>query len=120
MTRTATRPIPASRRPSVRPVRASPRSPSRSPSAQVDQVVDIAKNVYNFNAGDLFNSIFTEYDQKFIGKLDLQINDNQRITASYQHTAGETLTVNSGSTSSVTPQVTLPSNWYINNRNSSR
>ncbi len=82
--------------------------------AEVDQVVNIAKTVYHFDPGSLANTLFTEYDQKFIGKLDYQINDNQRVSFSYQHTAGETPTVNSGSTSTVTPQITLPSNWYVN------
>ena len=82
--------------------------------ADVNQVVNIAKTVYGFNPGDLNDTLFTEYDQKFLGKLDWQINDNQRLSFSYQHTAGETPTVNSGSTSTTTPQITLPSNWYIN------
>lgn len=82
--------------------------------AEVDQVVNIAKTVYHFDPGSLADTLFTEYDQKFIGKLDWQINDNQRVSFSYQHTAGETPTVNSGSTSLTTPQITLPSNWYVN------
>jgi hypothetical protein len=82
--------------------------------SEVDQVVNIAKTVYHFDPGSLADTVFTEYDQKFIGKLDYQINDNQRVDFSYQHTAGETPTVNSGSTSTVAPQMTLPSNWYVN------
>jgi outer membrane receptor for ferrienterochelin and colicin len=81
--------------------------------AQVDQVANITKSVYGFDPGNI-NEGFDEFDQKYIGKLTWQINDSQRIVASYQHTEGETLTVNSGSTSTTTPEITLPSDWYLN------
>ncbi|MBS0470600.1 MAG: TonB-dependent receptor [Proteobacteria bacterium] len=80
--------------------------------AQVDQVASIAQSIYGFNAGN-FADNFTEYNQRYIAKLTWQIDDNQRLVATYQHTAGGTLATGGGSTSSVTPAVAMPSNWYI-------
>jgi hypothetical protein len=80
--------------------------------AQVDQVAAIAQSVYGFDAGD-FRDNFTEYNQRYIAKLTWQIDDNQRLVASYQHTAGGTLATGGGSTSLTTPGVAMPSNWYV-------
>ncbi len=45
--------------------------------AQVQQVETITKNVYGFNPGDLTQT-FPLYNQRYIGKLEWQINDDQR------------------------------------------
>ncbi len=83
-------------------------------TAEVNQVVNIAETKYGFNPGNINDSLFTEYDQKFISKLTWQINDNQKVVFSYQHTEGDSPAVNSGSTTFGAQQVTLPSNWYVN------
>ena len=81
--------------------------------AEVQQVESITKNVYGFNPGDL-NDTFPLYNQRYIGKLEWQINDDQRLIGTYQHVAGGQLSVQNGNTGSTTPQVSLPSDWFNN------
>ncbi|HUO98890.1 MAG TPA: carboxypeptidase regulatory-like domain-containing protein [Rhizomicrobium sp.] len=83
--------------------------------ADVNQVVNIAKTVYGFNAGDL-GSNFTTYNQRLIGKLTWQINENQSLDFKYQRSAGDFLSINNGSSSDTLPRVNLPSTWYNNSQ----
>lgn len=80
--------------------------------AEVDQVTAIAKSVYGFDAGNLGDN-FTEYNQRYMGKLTWNIDDRNTLVAAYSHTSGGTLTTGGGNTGSHSPQVVLPSNWYI-------
>jgi len=81
--------------------------------AEVNQIVADAKNVYGFNAGNLTDPN-SEYNQRYIGKMTWQINDNHALTGTYQHAAGAQLVVSGGSASSTAPRVALPSDWYSN------
>lgn len=82
-------------------------------TADVAQVQSIAQSVYGFNAGN-FNNSYTEYHQRYIGKLTWQINDDQALNLVYQRSTGSTLAINNGSTSTTLPYLTMPSNWYAN------
>jgi Carboxypeptidase regulatory-like domain len=82
-------------------------------TAEVQQVADIAKSVYGFDAGSL-NDQIPLYNQRYIAKLAWQINDDQRLVGTYQHVAGGQLAIVGGNTSATTPQVSLPSHWYNN------
>ena len=82
-------------------------------TAQVNQIIADAKNIYGFNAGNLADN-FSEYNQRYIAKLTWQINDDHALTGSYQHVTGAQLAINNGSSSSSLPRVNLPSNWYEN------
>ena len=84
--------------------------------AQVDQVIAISKSVYGFDPGSLFQQ-FTEHNERYIAKLAWQINNNNRLVATFQHVTGGTLSINNGSASNSTPAVTLPSDWYLDAEN---
>lgn len=79
--------------------------------SEIDQVIDIAQNVYGFNPLDVQDA-FTEQNERWMGKLTWQINDDHRIIGTYQNVVGGTLAITGGNTSTTTPQVSLPSNWY--------
>lgn len=81
--------------------------------ADVTNVTNIAESVYGFNPGS-YNSNFTEYNQRYMGKLSWQINDDQQLSLTYQRSTGSTLAINNGSLSTTTPLLTMPSNWYTN------
>ncbi len=82
-------------------------------TAQVNQIIADAKNVYGFDAGNLADN-FSEYNQRYMAKLTWQINDDHALTGSYQHVTGAQLAINNGSSSASLPRVNLPSNWYEN------
>jgi len=81
--------------------------------AEVNKIADDARNVYGFNPGNL-SDVYTETNQRYIGKLSWQINDDHTLSGVYQHAAGAQLVVGSGITSTGGPRVSLPSNWYQN------
>jgi outer membrane receptor protein involved in Fe transport len=85
--------------------------------AEVNKIVQDAQTVYGFNAGNLLSN-YTEYNQRYIGKLTWQINDDHSLTGVYQHAAGAQLVVGSGvsTASSPGPRISLPSNWYTNSQ----
>src|SRR6185437_14842239 len=80
---------------------------------EVNAIVADAKNVYGFNAGNLADN-YTENNQRYIGKLTWQINDDHTLTGVYQHAAGAQLVIGSGTASTSGPRLSLPSNWYQN------
>jgi hypothetical protein len=79
--------------------------------AQVDQVSNIAKSVYNYDPGG-FVSINNQKDEKIVGRIDWNITDRQKLSLSYIN-AYESSTVAQGTSASTTaPAVGLASNYY--------
>jgi hypothetical protein len=78
-------------------------------SADVAEAQRIAREVYNFNAGEPSLNI-TEGDLKLLGKVDWTISSKHRATLRYQRTGGNTVT------QSTTTETRLPlsSHWYDN------
>ncbi len=58
--------------------------------ADVDEVVDIFQTVYGFDSG-IFAASDVDEDEKFLLKLDWDINDEHRAVASYQRAEGDVL-----------------------------
>jgi len=79
--------------------------------AEVDQVIQISKDVYNFDPLSLRNQ-FGEDNRRWIGKLTWQINDDHRAQFTYSSADGGTLSTNASSSSSL-PILGLPSDWYL-------
>ena len=52
--------------------------------AQAQEVIDISKNVYNYDAGGYTGLASTLIDEDRLGKLDWNINDNHRATYTHQ------------------------------------
>ena len=58
--------------------------------AEVDEVIDIFQTVYGFDPG-IFDASDVDEDEKFLVKLDWDINDQHRAVASYQRAEGDVL-----------------------------
>ena len=58
--------------------------------ADVDEVIDIFQTVYGFDPG-IFDASDVDKDEKFLVKLDWDINDQHRAVASYQRAEGDVL-----------------------------
>ena len=59
--------------------------------AQLDRIAAIARDVYDFDPGDL-PSTFAEDDEKILAKLDWNITDNHRASFTYNRIDGNNLT----------------------------
>ncbi|MDC2888438.1 TonB-dependent receptor [Psychrosphaera algicola] len=75
--------------------------------ASYNEVVQIAKDVYGVDAGN-WEVAPTEEDEKFLLKLDWNINEDHRVSATYQHTTGNSIRNQSSSGS----ELRLSSHWY--------
>lgn len=75
--------------------------------ASYEEVVQIAKDVYGIDAGN-WKVAPTEEDEKLLVKLDWNINDDHRVSATYQHTTGNSIRNQSSSGS----ELRLSSHWY--------
>ncbi|MDI7775835.1 carboxypeptidase regulatory-like domain-containing protein [Asticcacaulis sp. EMRT-3] len=79
--------------------------------ADIDQVTSIMKSKYGYDPlGWSGSEPYT--DEKYFGKLDWQINDNQRATLSYQDTKSQSISDYDNSTSY--GDLALQSHWYTN------
>lgn len=78
-------------------------------AADVQNVVNIAKSVYNYDAGGLLPSN-PEDDEKTLVKLDWNIVDGQRASLTYQRNRG--IDVVQANSSSSLRRLSLTSNWY--------
>lgn len=58
--------------------------------ADVDRVIDIFKTKYGFDPGK-FSTTDKDSDEKILLKLDLNINDNHRASATYQRADGDVI-----------------------------
>ena len=77
--------------------------------AEYDQIVQITRDVYDFDPGDRVSSL-PEEDEKIFAKIDWNITDNQRASFSYQRTEGnEVIQTNN---SSNFRDLSTPSDWY--------
>ncbi|MFK8032424.1 MAG: TonB-dependent receptor [Gammaproteobacteria bacterium] len=76
----------------------------------IDNVLRISNDVYNFNAGALPDNGTDITDEKIIVKLDFDINDKHSITATYQDVTGA-VQVPQGN-SNFNNRIGLTSNWY--------
>jgi outer membrane receptor for ferrienterochelin and colicin len=59
--------------------------------AELDEIVDIARNIYLYDPGPIPTSLDHE-DEKFLAKIDWNINDQQRLAFTYTFNDGENFT----------------------------
>ncbi len=79
--------------------------------AQVDQVSNIAKSVYNYDTlGILRNDV--EQDEKLVAKLDWNISDRHRAALTYFRSVGDRSFQRNTSTSNTAPSLGLFSTGY--------
>ena len=77
----------------------------------IDTVTGVADSVYGFDAGTpLLTS--TEKDEKIVGKITWNINDDHRLSLSYINAYDEANFLQNGSTSPSSPSYGLSSNAY--------
>jgi len=77
--------------------------------AEVNRVIDIMRNVYNYDPLEYFTSAPTE-DRRYFAKIDAYITENHRLELAYQNTQGNSLRTWDLSTSF--RDFSLPSHWY--------
>lgn len=63
--------------------------------AQLDEIVDIAKNIYNYDPGAIPSSI-DNFDEKLMVKLDWNINSDHRASFTYNYNDGNNYTESDG------------------------
>ena len=85
--------------------------------ADVDNVRNIMKTVYNFDPLNWSDVGGEQTDTKWFGKVDFNINENHRAVFEYQRTDGTTTFNGAGSgtsdsTSTTAPVLELGSHWY--------
>lgn len=79
---------------------------------QVNQINQIAQDVYGFDAGGFDPSNLKELDEKILLKLDWNINDNHRLSFTHQRVKGNQLRPqNTGGN-----RIGLLSTWYNNSQ----
>jgi hypothetical protein len=81
--------------------------------AQVDQISQIAKTVYNYDTGGVAKSN-QDSDDRLVARLDWNISSSQRAALTYMY-AKDSLVINSANTFTTTgsPGLSLASNSYI-------
>lgn len=84
--------------------------------ADLDDVRAISIANYGFDPLTLQNS-FTEENERYMVKIGWNITDNHRVIGVYQNADGGQLEVNGVSPSASAPQLSLPSNWYLDAEN---
>lgn len=77
--------------------------------AEYDQIVSIARNVYNFDPLDRTSSL-PEKDEKVLAKLDWNITDNHRASLAYQRNRDSLIAQQLNSFTA--RQLSTPSSWY--------
>lgn len=77
---------------------------------EYDQVLQISRDVYGFDAGQGRLSALPEKDEKILAKIDWNISDRQRASFAYQRAQGnEVITANN---SQSLDTISAPSGWY--------
>ena len=76
---------------------------------QYDQIIQITKDVYDYDPGTTLSSL-PEEDEKIFAKLDWNISDTQRASLSYQSTEGNEVIQTNNSASQ--RDLSTPSDWY--------
>ncbi len=79
--------------------------------AEYGEIRRIGLDVYGYDIGENLRSA-PEEDEKFLAKLDWNINDSHRASLAYQHTEGNELTVNLTNNNPGLSRLGAPSNWY--------
>lgn len=79
--------------------------------ATVANVINIAKNVYSYDAGTVL-SVNNQKDEKIVGKIDLNITTGQRLSFSYINAFESADVLQNTSTSTTTPSLGLSSDAY--------
>jgi outer membrane receptor for ferrienterochelin and colicin len=79
--------------------------------ADYNEIVDIARDIYGFDAGELTGAL-PEEDEKILVKLDWNINDQHRMALAYQKSDGNGIVQNSTNNSVSLNRIASPSNWY--------
>ena len=85
-------------------------------TAQVNEIINTLKNVYNYDAGGIGGGTPTT-DEKYFARIDANITDNQHLFVTYQSTKGNTLNFPNGSTSTTSGILALSSDYYTNEQN---
>jgi hypothetical protein len=83
----------------------------RITSALANQISEIAKSVYGYDTLGIFSSA-AEQDEKFVGKLDWNISDNQRASVTYIRNVGNQQISQNNVTSVTGPTLGFQSNGY--------
>lgn len=87
----------------------APTEVSRVSQADYNQIVQITRDVYNFDPGERRSSLPVS-DEKYLGKLDWNITDTQRASFTYQRTVGNAIIqTNNNPTYG---ELSTPSDWY--------
>jgi hypothetical protein len=92
----------------------SPNATSQVPGltdATVANVVNIAKNVYSYDAGTIL-SVNNQKDEKIVGKIDLNITTGQRLSFSYINAFESADVLQNTSQSTAAPSLGLSSDAY--------
>lgn len=76
----------------------------------IDEVTRISRDIYGFEPGVLPASGEDITNETFLLKVDLAINDNHTVTATYQDVIGNNIIPQGNSSGS--SRLGLPSNWY--------
>jgi hypothetical protein len=76
-----------------------------------DEIRRIGLDVYGYDIGENLRSA-PEEDEKFLAKLDWNIDDSHRASLAYQRTEGNELTVNLTNNNPAVSRLGAPSNWY--------
>lgn len=79
--------------------------------ADYEEIVDIAREVYGFDPGNLTGAL-PEEDEKILVKFDWNINDQHRMALAYQKSDGNGIVQNSTNNSVSLNRIASPSNWY--------
>lgn len=74
----------------------------------MDRAIQIARDVYGFDAGTPAGSL-DEADMKILGKLDWNMDKQNRASFIYQRTSGNSISLGNGGSTTTLP---LSSNWY--------
>lgn len=80
--------------------------------AQITQVQNIARTVYNYDTGDVIRNQ-DEVDEKIVGRIDWNITDGQKLFLTYTNAFDSLVIPQGSSTSPTAPSIGLRSNGYL-------
>lgn len=89
----------------------------RISTSAIDKLQQAAKSIYGYETGTYLAGAFPVEDEKWLGKIDWNINENHRASFTYQNTKGNSLNGSVSSSfangnSTTQPRVGLESNQY--------
>lgn len=80
--------------------------------AQVDNISSLAQSLFNFDTLGVYRSV-KETDEKYSAKIDFNLTDTQRLSATYIYNRGTVGNEQNGSVSVTSPGLGLLSNAYL-------